>query len=49
MLLSLLIAMTLLPAAMGVLGRRVNALSVRVQINGFWRRLAAWSCATLWR
>ena len=45
MLLSLLIAMTLLPATIGVLGRRVNALSVlpvRVQGDGFWRRLAAW-------
>ena len=38
-------AMTLLPAMLGVLGARVNALSVRlpaVNVGAFWRKLAYW-------
>jgi RND superfamily putative drug exporter len=38
-------AMTLLPAVLGVLGPRVNALSIRlpaVDIGGFWHTLAGW-------
>jgi putative drug exporter of the RND superfamily len=44
-LMTLIAAMTLLPAVLAVLGPRVNALAVRLpaaNVGAFWRRLAHW-------
>jgi len=44
-LMTLVAAMTLLPAVLGVLGTRVNSLSVRLpgaDVGAFWRKLAHW-------
>ena len=48
---SLLVAMTLLPAVIGVLGRKVNSLSLiplRVGSGGLWQWVAAWVMRRPW-